>query len=164
MGILLSFVDRKFLTGPYSSLAIMMTMSRRFHFSRRRRILWIGTVLFCLLFQQLAMASYVCTLPTVLAGTALTNDCAAMGMAVKTSPAAKHVHSNADPRCTEHCSSNVTSTTDARVPMVPLLPLPPAAPVLVGTIALAPARVTLPELALRRSDPPPMLRFCALLI
>lgn len=139
-------------------------MPRRFHLSRRRRILWIGTVLFCLLFQQLAMASYVCTLPTVLADTALTNDCAAMGMASKAPSASKHVHSSSDPRCTEHCSSHVTSTPDARVPMVPPLLLPPASPVLVGTIAQTPTRVTLPELALRRADPPPMLRFCTLLI
>jgi hypothetical protein len=139
-------------------------MPRRFHLSHRRRILWIGTVLFCLLFQQLAMASYVCTLPTISADTGLTGDCAAMGMASSAPHASKQVHPSSDPRCTEHCSNNVTSAPDARVPMVPPLLLPPAPPALLGTIAHAPELVTLPDLALRCLDPPPTLRFCSLLI
>ncbi|WP_266181923.1 hypothetical protein [Dyella humicola] len=139
-------------------------MSRRFHPSRRRRILWIGTVLFCLLFQQLAMASYVCTLPAVPVDAALTGECAAMGMASKAPSASKHVHSSPDPRCTEHCSSHVTSRPDARVPTVPPLLLPPASPMLAGTIVHAPEQVPLPDFALRRPEPPPTLRFCSLLI
>lgn len=139
-------------------------MSKPFRLSRRRRILWIGTVLFCLLFQQLAMASYICTLPAAPVDRVLTGDCAAMGMAAKQLPASKHDQSHPDPRCTEHCSANVTSTPDARVPMVPPLLLPPASPTVVGTIAHAPERVSLPDLAMRRIGPPPTLAFCSLLI
>ena len=139
-------------------------MSKRFHISRRRRILWIGTVLFCLLFQQLAMASYICTLPSAPVNAALSGDCAAMSVTSKLPPASKHVRSSPDPRCTEHCSSHVTSTPDARVPMVPPLLLPPASPTVVGTIAHAPEQVALRNLALRRLGPPPTLAFCSLLI
>jgi hypothetical protein len=119
-------------------------------------------MLFCLLFQQIAVASYVCTLPAVRAGTVLASDCAAMDMASKAPSAAKHVHS--DPRCAERCSGNVTSTQNARVPMVPPVLLPPASSALLATITLAPKRVALPNHALRRLDRPPMLRFCSLLI
>ncbi|WP_266157612.1 hypothetical protein [Dyella silvatica] len=139
-------------------------MSKRHHLSRRQRILWIATVLFCLLFQQLAMASYICPLPAAPANTALTGDCAAMAAASKAPSASKQIHSSLDARCAEHCSNNTTSTPDARVPMVPPLLLPPVPPTLLGTIAHAPEHVTLPDLALRPPDLPPTLRFCTLLI
>ena len=53
-------------------------MHTRVHISRRHRVLWTGIVLFCLLFQQLAMAAYVCTLPTTPTHVVMTGDCAAM--------------------------------------------------------------------------------------
>lgn len=119
-------------------------------------------VLFCLLFQQLAMAAYVCTLSTMPTPTVMTGDCAAMGM--KPMAKASLAHQSPDPRCTEHCAGNATSSHDVRLPMVPPLSLPSASPDLLGTIVRAPEQVVLPNPALLRPDPPPMLRFCSLLI
>ncbi|TCV93375.1 hypothetical protein EC912_105235 [Luteibacter rhizovicinus] len=118
--------------------------------------------MFCLLFQQLAMAAYVCTLPTAPADTVMTGDCAAMDMAPTAD--ASSAHQSPDPRCTEHCADHVSATPDARLPMVPPLLLPPASPALAGTIVHMPERISLPDPAMHRPDPPPALRFCSLLI
>ncbi|WP_143154152.1 hypothetical protein [Rhodanobacter sp. OK091] len=138
-------------------------MRRRFHISRRRRVLWTGIVLFCLLFQQLAMAAYACTLPSAATDVAMTGDCAAMGMGSKAKLAAVH-HVSTDPRCAEHCSGNAVSAHDASLPTVPPLLLASVSPVLLGTLAHSADRVALPNTALHRPDPPPTLRFCSLLI
>ncbi|MFZ0870530.1 MAG: hypothetical protein WAM90_07355 [Rhodanobacter sp.] len=138
-------------------------MRKRFHISRRRRVLWTGIVLFCLLFQQLAMAAYACTLPTAATNVVMTGDCAATGMSSKAKPPTPH-HQSTDPRCTEHCSGNTASAHDANLPTVPPLLLASASPTLLGTLAQASDQVALPNTALHRPDPPPTLRFCSLLI
>jgi hypothetical protein len=138
-------------------------MRKRFHISRRRRVLWTGIVLFCLLFQQLAMAAYACTLPTVPTNVVMTGDCAAMGMSSKAKPPASHQVST-DPRCAEHCAGNTVSAHDAHLPTVSPLLLASMSPTLLGTVAHAPDQVALPNMALHRPDPPPTLRFCSLLI
>ena len=138
-------------------------MRTRFHISRRRRVLWTGVVLFCLLFQQLAMAAYVCTLPTVPTNVVMTGDCAAMDRSSKATPPTSH-QLGADPRCVEHCAGNAASVHDASLPTVPPLLLASISPTLLGTIAHAPDQVALPDTALHRPDPPPTLRFCSLLI
>lgn len=138
-------------------------MRKRFHISRRRRVLWTGIVLFCLLFQQLAMAAYACTLPAVPTNVAVTGDCAAMGMGFTTKPPVSH-HPSTDPRCIEHCAGNTASAHDASLPTVPPLLLASVSPTLLGTIAHAADQVALPNTALHRPDPPPTLRFCSLLI
>jgi hypothetical protein len=137
-------------------------MRMRLHISRRRRVLWTGVVLFCLLFQQLAMAAYACTLPTKPADIVMTGDCAAMGM---TSGAKSSIpHQSPDARCAEHCAGSATSSPDVRLPSVPPLLLPLASPMLLGTVAHAPDQAALPDVALLRPEPPPTLRFCSLLI
>ncbi|MET3651234.1 hypothetical protein [Dyella japonica] len=137
-------------------------MRMRLHISRRRRVLWTGVVLFCLLFQQLAMAAYVCTLPTRPADTVMTGDCASMGMTAAAK--ASFQHQNPDARCAEHCAGDAASAHDVRLPSVPALLLPPASPTLMGTIMHAPDQAPLPDVALHRPEPPPTLRFCSLLI
>lgn len=137
-------------------------MRMRFHISRRRRVLWTGIVLFCLLFQQLAMAAYVCTLPTKPADTMMTGDCATMGMT--SSAKGSFQHQSMDARCAEHCAGNATSAHDVRLPAVPPLLLPLASPTLLGTIVHAPDQAVLPDIALHPPEPPPTLRFCTLLI
>ena len=129
--------------------------------SRRRRLLWVGAVLFCLLFQQLAMAAYVCTLPVASApAVAAMDDCTAMGMG-PSDPSPQHP---ADPRCTEHCASHVPATPDARLPGVPPLLLPPDFAAVARLVAQAPAREPLPDPELYPPNRPPSLRFCSLLI
>ncbi len=138
-------------------------MRKRFHISRRRRVLWTGIVLFCLLFQQLAMAAYACTLPTAPTNIVMTGDCAGMAMS-PTAPAPTSHHMSTDPRCAQHCAGNTMSAHDASPPTVPPLLLVSASPAVLGTIVLAPEQVALPSTALHRPDPPPTLRFCSLLI
>jgi hypothetical protein len=118
--------------------------------------------MFCLLFQQLAMAAYVCTLPTQQATMAMTGACADMAMSAPAShgPSAHAV----DPRCTEHCADHTSAVPDARVPTLPPLLLPADWPALSVTMTDRPERVTLPDASLLRPDPPPSLRFCTLLI
>lgn len=118
--------------------------------------------MFCLLFQQLAMAAYVCTLPTQSAAMAMTGDCAEMGMAAPASHA-PGTHA-VDPRCTEHCADHTSAVPDARVPTLPPLLLPTDWPALTATLSDCPERVALPDPSLLRPDPPPSLRFCTLLI
>ncbi len=138
-------------------------MRKRLHISRRRRVLWTGIVLFCLLFQQLAMAAYACTSLTAPTNIVMTGDCADMGSSSTTiTPAAHHV--NADPRCAEHCAGNAMSAHDASLPTIPPLLLASLSPALLGTSAQAPHQVALPNMALHRPEPPPTLRFCTLLI
>jgi hypothetical protein len=137
-------------------------MRPRFRLSRRRRALSIGLVMFCLLFQQLAMAAYVCTLPTQSVAMVMTGACAEMGMAAPASHAPS-THA-ADPRCTEHCADHTSAVPDARVPTLPPLLLPTDWPALTATLSDSPERVALPDPSLLRPDPPPSLRFCTLLI
>jgi hypothetical protein len=137
-------------------------MRPRFRLSRRRRALSIGLVMFCLLFQQLAMAAYVCTLPTASAAMAITGACAGMAMPAPTSQAAS-AHGT-DPRCAEHCADHTSAVPDARVPALPPLLLPADWPALTATLSDCPERVALPDPSLLRPEPPPSLRFCTLLI
>lgn len=117
--------------------------------------------MFCLLFQQLAMAAYVCTLPAKPVIGSVMEHCADMGM---NSTDNGRAHSASDPRCDEHCAGHVTAAPDARAPIVPPLLLPPVSPAVLGTIAHAPEQAVLPDLTLFPPDPPPSLRFCSLLI
>ena len=120
-------------------------------------------MLFCLMFQQLAMAAYACTLPTAPTNVVMTGDCAAMGMSSKAKSPTSH-HMSTDPRCAEHCAGNTVLSHNANLPTVPPLLLASVSPTLLGTIAQAPDQVALPNMALHRPDPPPTLRFCSLLI
>lgn len=112
-------------------------------------------VIVCLLLQQVAMAAYACTMnrmpaePAVMAG-----DCAGMGMErAKESPAL----------CEKHCAPTLAVAADHAVLGVPALALPPLAFEL--TLAQPVSHVTLAAaVAIDRSDPPPRLRYCSLLI
>jgi hypothetical protein len=109
--------------------------------------------MFCLLFQQLAMAAYVCAMPS---------PCADVSMQA----AANHgsdVHTG-DPRCAEHCADHTSATPDARLPTVPPLLLPADWPALTDTLVDRPDLAALPDTTLLRPDPPPSLRYCTLLI
>lgn len=123
------------------------------HKRNRRRIAL--AVFLCLLFQQAAMAAYACTLtqmpvdPVVVA-----EDCADMGM---------EQAQDAPALCAKHCSPDRTVLVDIVAPSVPALALPP--PVfdlaLDGPVAHL-AHVS--AVSVDRSDPPPRLRYCSLLI
>jgi hypothetical protein len=138
-------------------------MHRPCHFNRRHRFRLAVVMLLCFLFQQVAMAAYVCTAPTAPIQTAMTvDDCAAMGMTATSTDTVGH--HTADARCADHCAGNASSTTDTRLPTVP--------PLLASTIftlalvdtAQACHEANVPDRALLRPEPPPALRFCSLLI
>ena len=124
-------------------------MTRR----RRRRVALLA--LLCLLFQQVALAAYACPIermPTRMDDMAA--HCADMGMRqARDNPAL----------CAKHCAPDHATAADQARLSVPFLALPP--PVF-AAVALVPppANGAQADVALARSDPPPRLRFCTLLI
>jgi hypothetical protein len=126
-------------------------MTRR---SRHRLRIVLLTV-FCLLFQQVALAAYLCPIEQMPAQMpAMTEHCAGMAMAqIKADPAL----------CDKHCNPDHQLLTDAGKLTVPPLALPASAfaPVFVPSVAV----VGMPDdVPIARSDPPPRLRYCSLLI
>ena len=122
--------------------------------SRRQRLRIALVVIACLLFQQVALAAYSCTLIQP-APAAMSGHCAEMGMAAQTpdNPAL----------CAKHCAPDQTTAADHVKLSVPALMLPP--------LAFAGIRMTCAtsvaaqaDVDIARSDPPPRLRYCSLLI
>lgn len=109
-------------------------------------------LLLSLLFQQAALAAYLCPVEQgPAAATMAMADCEEMPPAAGTQ------------LCTKHCNPDTTTTPDVRVAHVPPLLLPP--------LRFAPAELlvaresrTVASVPVVRSDPPPTLRFCSLLI
>lgn len=139
------------LSNARLSNAMCSTMRRMNRLARRRfRIAVLA--LFCLLFQQAALAGYAC--PLVAARVVTTgNPCTAMGMQ----------QARPDPvHCQKSCTPDLNAAAHHDSPSVPPLALPPPvfAPV---TTAAAHARRDAVELP-APADPPPRLRFCSLLI
>lgn len=126
----------------------------RLRYCQRRRIVWL--TLFCLLFQQLSMAAFACPLSQMPAQpNVMPTLCEAMGMVQK-------VHSS-PALCFAHCNPDTAASVAAHVSDVPPLALPPPAFARITT-ALVSTQLRLAEVPAHRSDPPPMLRFCSLLI
>ena len=124
------------------------------HSRNRRRLRITFAVILCLLFQQVAMAAYACTMPSM--------PSEPVAMAEGCSQAAQDIAREAPALCAEHCSPD-------RV----IAPEPPAAHVAAAlppvrfAPALAPpaaSRGLVVAVPLARSDPPPRLRYCSLLI
>jgi hypothetical protein len=123
---------------------------------RRRRLRIVLVTIFCLLFQQAALAAYLCPIEQMPAQMpAMAEHCAGMGMAqAKANPAL----------CDKHCNPDHQLLTDAGKLTVPPLALPASvfAPALVQAVSTT---GTMPvEVPIARSDPPPRLRYCSLLI
>ena len=124
------------------------------HLRGRHRFRIALAVVVCLLFQQVAMAAYACPLDRMPADTvAMTRQCASMGMEhVKQSPAL----------CAKHCAPDLSVFADHAAFAVPPLALPPATFELLVQPAAHGTMVA--DVAVDRSDPPPRLRYCSLLI
>jgi hypothetical protein len=108
-----------------------------------------------LLFQHAAMAAYTCTVTQTPADTAGVDEaCASMQMKqTAESPAL----------CAKHCAPDQSLAPANPVPDVPTLALPPPAyPLVLSTRIDSMACETL--VPVERSDPPPRLRYCSLLI
>jgi len=108
-----------------------------------------------LLFQQVAVAAYAC-------------DPAARAQAPATASPCEHAQKTATPTdssplCEKHCSPDLTVLTDTASLGVPALALPP----MVFTLVVHEPAASLvhdDSVQFTRSDPPPRLRFCSLLI
>ena len=127
-----------------------MPMSRR----TRHRLRIAFLAIFCLLFQQAALASYLCPMEQMPAETtAMSDHCAEMGMQpAQDNPAL----------CLKHCAPDHSTSPDQAKLTVPALAMPSLLfyPALVQPIADR----TMEDVPIARSDPPPRLRFCTLLI
>jgi hypothetical protein len=109
-------------------------------------------LLLSLLFQQAALATYLCPVEQgPAAATMSMADCEEMPPATNT------------PLCTKHCNPDTTTTPDVRVAHVPPLLLP-ALRFAPPALLVARDSRTYANVAVVRSDPPPTLRFCSLLI
>jgi hypothetical protein len=121
---------------------------------RQRRVVARGAfiLLLSLLFQQVALAAYLCPVEQGPAPATMS-----MAHCEEMPPAAS------TPLCTKHCNPDTTTTPDVRLAHVPPLLLPPLrfAP---PELLVAPESRTYASVPLVRSDPPPTLRFCSLLI
>jgi hypothetical protein len=119
---------------------------------RRNRVSWL--VLFVLLFQQLAISAYACTL-TKLASepVAVMANCTSMSM-----PA-----SHPSPLCQKHCHpDHVTASPLLAISVPPLALPPPSFDLMSSPSALIDRRYI--DVPISRSDPPHLLRFCSLQI
>ena len=122
------------------------------HARQRFRIV-LATIL-CLLFQQAALAAYLCPLEQMPAeASSMAAHCAEMGMErAQDNPAL----------CQKHCAPDFSTAADqAKLSVPALLPPPAFAPVLMTPVAHITRRAEIP---IGRADPPPRLRFCSLLI
>lgn len=132
-------------------------MKRCLGMSRRNRLRLTLLATLALLFQQVALASYLCSpVDTTQRNGAMSMHCDGMPMAQgQAAPA----------MCVQHCAQQTPTTQDARLPNVPPLLLPamlPAPPSLVG---LPVSRATHERTAARRTPGlSPALRNRVLLI
>lgn len=109
-------------------------------------------LLLSLLFQQAALAAYLCPVEQEPpAATMSMAHCEEMPPAAGT------------PLCTKHCNPDTPTTPDIRVGHVPPLLLPPLRFASAELLVIPESRVCA-SVPLVRSDPPPTLRFCSLLI
>lgn len=119
---------------------------------RRTRVSWL--VVFVLLFQQLAMSAYACTLTTPPSAQATTMaNCAEMS-----APS-----SYPSPQCEKHCHPDHATASPQLAITVPPLALPPPRFDLVSNRPSIGDRRYV-DVPISRSDPPPLLRFCSLQI
>ena len=108
-----------------------------------------------MLFQQAALAAYLCPIEQMPAETAaMVAHCAEMGMQqAKDNPGL----------CEKHCNPDHLLAADGAKLSVPPLALPAIilTPVFVQPVSHVAVQAEMP---IARSDPPPRLRFCSLLI
>jgi hypothetical protein len=121
--------------------------------TRRHRTLLVALLIASLLFQQVAVAAFACAraplpAPAMPPGMA---HCAQMAAPVQ-----------APALCEKHCTPDQTVLSATAALGVPALALPPVFALVLDAPAAQAARQV--EVPIARSDPPPRLRYCSLLI
>lgn len=132
----------------------------RMHRTTRRRLIWLVTLL--MLWQQTALAAYVCpTVPEAAPAAALMTSMPGMD-----GGCAKNQDAPANPLCQKHCAPDHATQVEAHTAAVPLSVLPAMPPMLMTPAVVAlPSNRALQRVGhLRAPPPPPMLLFCSLLI
>lgn len=120
----------------------------------RQRLRICLVVVLCLFFQQMAVAAYACTMPRMVDVTLLGEACDAMeGMEMAPSQ-------DAPALCVQHCAPDPSVLSDLATPGVPMLTFPP----IKRDLLRLPSAWHATGVAIVRSDPPPRLRYCSLLI
>ena len=134
-------------------------MNRRPHLARRTRLRIALLALCALLFQQLALTAYACSLPqTAVPVQAAMQSMASMPCCEGMASMVPHAHAV----CVQHCAQPAPAPQDARAPMVPALALPSQPPVLaIAAPAPSPCFGDHTATGLGASPPP---RCCVLLI
>ena len=142
-----------------------MARSFRLRCVTRRRL--IGLVALLLLWQQVALAAYVCQAVPEQAVPETMGQVSAMDSMVTMGDSCPDMHGHpVSPLCQKHCAPDQATQVDARTTSVPLSALTALPPMLmsVNIVALQSDR-TLARLDHRRTPPPiPRLLFCSLLI
>ena len=121
----------------------------------RHRLQIAVLVILSLLFQQAALAAYLCPIEQMpVEATEMVADCAEMGM----QPA-----QDSPVLCEKHCNPDHVLSADSGKLSVPPLALPAIilTPVFVQPVSHVAIQA---DVSIIRSDPPPRLRFCSLLI
>jgi hypothetical protein len=132
----------------------------RMHRTTRRRLIWLVTLL--MLWQQTALAAYVCpTVPEAPPAAALMNSMPGMD-----DGCAQMQDASASPLCQKHCLPDRVTQADARTASVPPSALTAMPPLLMSVAVVAlPSDRSIQRIDQRRvSPPPPILLFCSLLI
>ncbi len=123
--------------------------------SKHRRLTVALALIACLLFQQVAMAAYACTMVQMPSDpVAMAQDCEAMATGQAS-------HSTAV--CQKHCTPDPVSASSHATPAIPALSLPAVIHALVLVDGHAPTSWAT-DVSITRSDPPPRVRYCRLLI
>ncbi len=121
----------------------------------RQRLRIAFVAVFCLLFQQVALASYLCPVEQMPAEMAtMAEHCAEMGMSQK---------QDNPILCAKHCNPDHSVAADSAKLSVPPLAIPSLAHTLVLVEPVSHVTVQ-SEILVADADPPPRLRFCSLLI
>jgi hypothetical protein len=124
---------------------------------RRIRLRLVLLAVLSLLFQQVALASYVCSTADV------SSTDAAMSMHCDDMPMAQGQKNSA--LCPVHCADQALATQDAHAPTVPPVSMPAQLPAAILLVTLSATHAVHARVAAwRLSGVPPALRFRVLLI
>ena len=142
-------------------------MLRRFRPSRRLRLQLGLLALLALLFQQTALAAYVCPMWVAppAAGVMAATTASTMSSPMAMMPYCAGMRAGAVSMrlmCTQHCAQQAPAPQDARVPPPPALALPPQPPVL--ALVVPPPAERFDPGAARDRAAAPAARSCVLLI
>ena len=129
------------------------------HFARRTRLRIALLALCALLFQQLALVAYACSLPQAAVSVpAAMQSMASMPCCDGMTSMIQHARA----LCVQRCAQPAPALQNARAPVVPALALPPQPPMLAVAVPLQSTRFDDRAAVDLGASPPP--RCCVLLI